>query len=122
LFHPDVILANDRRQDYKAGDAQGGQSSGQRLAPGGPESGAQPQCLGSQSPPPAGAAGSSESDHRPGQKLARLIYRGLEFGSQYVDKGMAYYEMKYRQHQVKWLTKQTAALNLQLIPLTQVTD
>ncbi len=55
-------------------------------------------------------------------KLARLIYRLLKFGTQYVDKGMAYYEMKYRQHQVKWLTKQAAALNLQLLPLTQVTD
>jgi transposase len=54
-------------------------------------------------------------------KLARLVYRLLKFGSQYVDKGMAYYEMKYRQHQIKWIMKQAAALNLQFVPSTAVT-
>jgi hypothetical protein len=33
---------------------------------------------------------------------------------------MAYYEEKYRQQQLKWLTKQAAALNLQLVPATAV--
>jgi hypothetical protein len=37
-----------------------------------------------------------------------------------VDKGIAYYEEKYRQHQLKWLQKQAAALNLQLIASTGV--
>jgi transposase len=36
-------------------------------------------------------------------KLARLLYRMLKYGQAYVDKGIAYYEEKYRQHQVKWL-------------------
>ena len=54
-------------------------------------------------------------------KLARLIYRMLKCGKEYVDKGMAYYEAKYRQQQIKWLTKQAAALNLQLVPATAVT-
>jgi len=54
-------------------------------------------------------------------KLARLVYRLLKFGTQYVDKGMAYYEMKYRQHQIKWVMKQAAALNLQFVPSTAVT-
>ncbi len=54
-------------------------------------------------------------------KLARLVYRMLKFGSQYVDKGMAYYEEKYRQHQIKWVMKQAAALNLQLVPAKAVT-
>jgi transposase len=53
-------------------------------------------------------------------KLARLIYRMLKYGKEYVDKGMAYYEEKYRQQQLKWLTKQAAALNLQLVPATPV--
>jgi transposase len=53
-------------------------------------------------------------------KLARLIYRMLKYGKEYVDKGMAYYEAKYRQHQLKWLKKQAAALNLQLVPLKAV--
>ena len=53
-------------------------------------------------------------------KLARLLYRMLKYGQAYVDKGIAYYEEKYRQHQVKWLQKQAAALNLQLVPSTGV--
>jgi transposase len=53
-------------------------------------------------------------------KLARLVYRLLKFGNQYVDKGMAYYEMKYRQHQIKWVMKQAAALNLQFVPSAAV--
>jgi hypothetical protein len=44
----------------------------------------------------------------------------LKYGQAYVDKGTAYYEEKYRQHQLKWLQKQAAALNLQIIPSTGV--
>jgi transposase len=54
-------------------------------------------------------------------KLARLIYRMMKFGADYVDKGMAAYESKYRQQQMKWLAKQAASLNLQLIPAYEVT-
>jgi transposase len=46
--------------------------------------------------------------------LARLIYRMLRFGTEYHDKGMEYYERKYRETQVKWLQRQAAALNMQL--------
>jgi transposase len=49
-------------------------------------------------------------------KLARLVYRMLKYGKEYVDKGMEHYEAKYRAQQVKWLTKQAKELNLQLIP------
>src|SRR5215471_403265 len=52
--------------------------------------------------------------------LARLIYRMLKFGHEYVDKGMEYYETKYRQQQMQWLAKQAAALNMQLVPMTEV--
>ncbi len=51
--------------------------------------------------------------------LTRLIYRMLKFGHEYVDKGMEYYETKYRQQQLAWVTKQAAALNMQLIPITR---
>ena len=52
--------------------------------------------------------------------LARLIYRMLKFGHEYVDKGMEYYETKYRQQQLQWVAKQAAALNMQLIPVAAV--
>lgn len=54
-------------------------------------------------------------------KLARLIYRMLKFGTEYVDKGMAVYESRYRQQQMKWLAKQAASLNMQLLPAPEVT-
>jgi transposase len=54
--------------------------------------------------------------------LARLIYRMLKFGHEYVDKGMEYYETKYRQQQLQWVAKQAAGLNMQLIPIAGVAD
>jgi hypothetical protein len=39
----------------------------------------------------------------------------------YVDKGIEAYESRYRQQQMKWLTKQAAALNLQLVPSEEIT-
>jgi hypothetical protein len=44
----------------------------------------------------------------------------MKFGTEYLDKGMAAYESKYRQQQMKWLAKQAASLNLQLIPAHDV--
>lgn len=54
-------------------------------------------------------------------KLARLIYRMMKSGTEYVDKGMTAYESRYRQQQMKWLAKQAASLNLQLVPTAEVT-
>jgi len=54
-------------------------------------------------------------------KLARLVYRMLKYGHQYVDKGMEYYELKYREQRLKWLKKQAKQMNLQLIEQPQDT-
>src|SRR5215467_11912239 len=48
--------------------------------------------------------------------LARIVYRMLKFGHAFVDRGQQYYEQKYRLQQRKWLEKQAAAFNLQLVP------
>ena len=61
-------------------------------------------------------------EEAPESRPRRLIYRMMKFGTEYVDKGMAAYESKYRQHQMKWLSRQAASLNLQLIPVPEVTD
>jgi transposase len=53
-------------------------------------------------------------------KLARLVYRMMKFGTEYVDQGIAAYESRYRQQQMKWLAKQAASLNLQLTPSPEV--
>jgi transposase len=49
-------------------------------------------------------------------QLARLIYRLLRYGTEYHDKGMQHYERQHRENQMKWLRKQAAQLNMQLIP------
>jgi transposase len=48
-------------------------------------------------------------------KLARLVYRLLTWGHEYVDKGLQYYEERHRQQQVDLLKKRAAKLNLQLV-------
>src|SRR5579864_5080092 len=52
-------------------------------------------------------------------KLARIVYRMLKFGKEYVDKGAEHYESKFRQQQMRWLMKQAAALNLQVTRLSE---
>jgi transposase len=47
--------------------------------------------------------------------LARLIYRMIKFGQDYIDKGKAAYEAKYREHRLRWLEKQAKELNLKLV-------
>jgi transposase len=47
--------------------------------------------------------------------LARLIYRMIKNGVEYVDKGMAVYEQKYREQRIKWLKKQARELGLEVI-------
>jgi transposase len=49
--------------------------------------------------------------------LARLFYRMIKFGSQCMDQGMAAYEDRFREQQLKWLTRKAAELNLYLSPV-----
>lgn len=51
-------------------------------------------------------------------KLARLVYRMLKYGQEYVDKEMQYYEQRYRERQLKWLTKQAAEFQMVLVPIS----
>jgi len=48
-------------------------------------------------------------------RLARLVYRMLKYGQQFVDKGMEYYEQRYRNQQVQLLQKRAAKFGLQLV-------
>jgi len=48
-------------------------------------------------------------------KLGRIIYRMLKYREGYVDKGKEFYEQKYRQQQIRMLTKKAAELGLQLV-------
>jgi len=49
------------------------------------------------------------------RKLACLFYRLLKHGQQYVDKGMEYYEARYREQQIRSLLKRAQKLGFQLV-------
>jgi transposase len=48
-------------------------------------------------------------------KLARIIYRMLNYGEAYVDKGNEFYEQRYRQIQLHMLERKAAQFNLKLV-------
>lgn len=48
-------------------------------------------------------------------KLARLVYRLLKWGHEYVDNGLKYYEDRHRQQQLQLLKKKAAKLGFQLV-------
>jgi transposase len=48
-------------------------------------------------------------------KLARLVYRMLRYGMEFVDKGAAFYEARHRQRQIDQLQSRAAALGLQVV-------
>ena len=49
------------------------------------------------------------------RKLACLYYRLIKHGQQYVDKGTAYYESRYREQQIRVVTKKAKKLGFQLV-------
>jgi len=50
-----------------------------------------------------------------GAKLARLIYRMLRYGQEYVDRGTAHYEEKHRKQQLQFLAKKAAQHGFTLV-------
>ena len=48
-------------------------------------------------------------------KLARIFYRMLKYGTDYVDLGLEYYEQKYRQRVLKNLKTRARLLGYELI-------
>jgi transposase len=55
-------------------------------------------------------------------KLARLFYRLLRYGQQYVDKGMEFYENRFRDRQILACQKRALHLGFQLVPSTTPTS
>jgi len=47
--------------------------------------------------------------------LARLIYRMIKYGQDYVEKGIEAYEAKYKEQRLQWLKKQAKELKMQLV-------
>jgi transposase len=48
-------------------------------------------------------------------KIARIAYRMMKYGEDYVDRGHQFYEEKYRNQQVRMLTKKASELGLQVV-------
>ena len=72
-------------------------------------------CLGSQYRRLRARLGAPKAITAMAHKLARLTYRMLKYGSEYVDKGMEYYEQKYRQQELLRLQKRAHELGMQLV-------
>jgi hypothetical protein len=53
------------------------------------------------------------------RKRAGLFYRLLKHSQQSVDKAVAYYEERYREQQVRYLTRRAKQLGLQVLPAPQ---
>jgi len=51
-------------------------------------------------------------------KLARLIYRMLRYGMQFVDQGAEVYEAAHRQREIYYLKQKAASLGFQIIEAT----
>jgi len=47
--------------------------------------------------------------------LARLVYRMLKYGQQYIEKGTEYYEGRYRQQQLQYFRKKAPQLGFQIM-------
>lgn len=47
-------------------------------------------------------------------RLARLVYRMLKYGQQYVDKGAEYYEHRYHRQQIEFLRKKASKLGFRI--------
>ena len=52
------------------------------------------------------------------RKLACLFYRLLQHRQQYVDKGVEYYEQRYRDQQVRFVIQRAKQLGLQIVTPT----
>ena len=47
-------------------------------------------------------------------KPARLVYRPLKYDQDYIDKGLEYYEQRFREQQIALLRKRALSLGLQI--------
>lgn len=63
----------------------------------------------------AGRIGAPKAITATAHKLARIIYRCLKHGFEYVDKGQQYLEQQYKERTLKALNKQAQKLGLQLL-------
>lgn len=64
----------------------------------------------------AGRRGPAVAIKAMARKLACWIYRMLTKGMDFVENGIKQYEQQLNKQKIKWLEKQAAALNLQLLP------
>jgi transposase len=49
-------------------------------------------------------------------KLARLVYRMLRYGMQFVDQGAEFYQARHRQREINFLKRKAANLGFQIMP------
>jgi hypothetical protein len=61
-----------------------------------------------------GRLGAPKATKAMAAKLARLVYRMLRYGMEYVDRGAEFYEQQHRERQIASLKKKAEALGLKV--------
>src|ERR1700747_3165510 len=107
---------HQRRQSARTRDSSCAQPRRQRTSSGGLHLTEKPKLSRGAVPTSTQQARCPQSYHCLAHRLARLVYRMLKYGQQYVDKGAEYYERRNRQQQIEFLRKKAAHLGLQLAP------
>ena len=62
-----------------------------------------------------GRAGGKSAITATAHKLARLVYRMLKHGAEYVSEGLAAYEAKMKAQAERWLRKKAGAMGYELV-------
>jgi len=60
--------------------------------------------------------GAPKANTATAHKIARLVYSMLKHGTEYIDQGQNYYELKYRERIIKNLHKRAKELGFEMVP------
>jgi hypothetical protein len=109
---------NQRRQDHWQGTIAHQQSSHRYLKDGGEQLAAYNTYLGAQFRRLRTKLGAPVAIKAMAAKLARLVYRMLRFGMEFIDRGAQFYEAQMHGLQVRHLKWKAAKLGFQLTEIT----
>jgi hypothetical protein len=107
--------SNQRRQNHWQRETTDQESGQYRLANGSQHLTAKQYILGSAVSPIRTKLGAPVAIKAMAAKLARLVYRMLRYGMQFVDQGAEFYETQNRNLQINYLKSKAAKLGLQII-------
>jgi hypothetical protein len=106
---------DQRRQGSEAQDPQGSQSGQHGIPQLGLDTAEKSELPRGAVPTLRTRLGAPKAITAMARKPACLFYRLIKHGQQYVDKGIEYYEARYREQQIRSLAKKAQKLGLQVV-------